>query len=150
MNVHTQDEHARIRERRSAPARDAAHHSLSHSSAYRHKPSMLLPFDWNKFTLASQSQQVQACCALPSECAGTQSLSPFWCGFSQSSRVPPANPVSSPQVKSQCSRQDPRLQFSQRLAFGLIGCIKRHTSAGSVRLEDGSVAVTRLAVHYTH
>ena len=25
------------------------------TSAYRHKPSMPLPFDWNKFTLASQS-----------------------------------------------------------------------------------------------
>ena len=31
------------------------HYPTRSTSAYRHKPSMLLPFDWNKFTMASQS-----------------------------------------------------------------------------------------------
>ena len=55
--VHTQDERARISERRRNAMLHLIHYPKCAASEYCHKQSVPLPFNWNtsKFILASQS-----------------------------------------------------------------------------------------------
>ena len=71
VHVHTQDEpeHTHTPVALCASTRCCTSFSIPCIYLQHIVTSLSLPFNWNKFTLASQSEQVQACCALPSKCA---------------------------------------------------------------------------------
>ena len=92
------------------------------SSACRHKPPMPLPFDWNKRALASQSEQVQACCALLSECA--------------TAHLPGRIPIPPGRLGKQCDAPESRRHLTRRRPAGVTsqGASRRPAAARGVEV----------------
>ena len=92
------------------------------SSACRHKPPMPLPFNWNKRALASQSEQVQACCALLSECA--------------TAHLPGRIPIPPGRLGKQCDAPESRRHLTRRRPAGVTsqGASRRPAAARGVEV----------------